>query len=418
MSCIYRRKYNATINGKRVKKQSKCWYVKYRDPDGVEHRAKGYPDKEATRQMGARLEKEAALASEGVVDRYKEHRKRPLLEHLEDFRQALLAKGDTVDHARQTKYRIETILTGCGFVLWSDMQASRLQKHLAGLHADDSGIGAQTYNYYLQAVKQFCRWMVQDGRAAESPIEHLKSINARVDRRRDRRSFEPDELKRLLKTTTEGPVRYGMTGYERYLLYRFAAETGLRANEIRGLTVLDFDFEQLRVTVKAGHSKRRREDTLPLRPDTAQLLKEFFADKLPTVKAFGGTYRRLTKRTADMLEADLTATEEKDQNGKTIGKAVPYLDEAGRYADFHSLRHTTGSLLAASGVHPKVAQTLMRHSDINLTMSKYTHTLTGQEAQAVESLPDLSLPDAQSQQARATGTWDGTADAVLGAGKN
>ncbi len=223
MSCIYRRKYNATINGKRVKKQSKCWYVKYRDPDGVEHRAKGYPDKEATRQMGARLEKEAALASEGVVDRYKEHRKRPLLEHLEDFRQALLAKGDTVDHARQTKYRIETILTGCGFVLWSDMQASRLQKHLAGLHADDSGIGAQTYNYYLQAVKQFCRWMVQDGRAAESPIEHLKSINARVDRRRDRRSFEPDELKRLLKAkglpqpVMFHDVRWGKTNKGRFV---------------------------------------------------------------------------------------------------------------------------------------------------------------------------------------------------------
>jgi len=62
----------------------------------------------------------------------------------------------------------------------------------------------------------------------------------------------------------------------------------------------------------------------------------------------------------------------------------------GRYVDFHSLRHTTGTLLAASGVHPKVAQTLMRHSDINLTLSLYTHTLTGQEVKAVESLPDFS----------------------------
>jgi hypothetical protein len=81
-----------------------------------------------------------------------------------------------------------------------------------------------------------------------------------------------------------------------------------------------------------------------------------------------------------------------------------YLDDAERYADFHSLRHTTGSLLAASGVHPKVAQSLMRHSDINLTMSKYTHTLTGQEAQAVNSLPDLSLTSAEAEKVAATGT--------------
>ena len=38
--------------------------------------------------------------------------------------------------------------------------------------------------------------------------------------------------------------------------------------------------------------------------------------------------------------------------------------------DFHSLRHTFGTLLAASGIHPKTAQQLMRHSDINLTMSR------------------------------------------------
>ncbi|MFC1676781.1 tyrosine-type recombinase/integrase [Planctomycetota bacterium] len=58
--------------------------------------------------------------------------------------------------------------------------------------------------------------------------------------------------------------------------------------------------------------------------------------------------------------------------------------------DFHSLRHTTGSLLAASGVHPKVAQSIMRHSDINLTVSIYTHLFRGQKSQAVESLPDFS----------------------------
>jgi len=76
--------------------------------------------------------------------------------------------------------------------------------------------------------------------------------------------------------------------------------------------------------------------------------------------------------------------------------------------DFHSLRHTCGSLLVASGVHPKVAQTIMRHSDINLTMSLYSHTYREQEADAVAKLPDLTPPDDQRQ--RATGTYNATAD--------
>ena len=53
-------------------------------------------------------------------------------------------------------------------------------------------------------------------------------------------------------------------------------------------------------------------------------------------------------------------------------------------------------------VHPKVAQSLMRHSDINLTMSRYNHVLIRQEPDAVAGLPDLSAPPAEA--ARDTGT--------------
>ena len=93
-----------------------------------------------------------------------------------------------------------------------------------------------------------------------------------------------------------------------------------------------------------------------------------------------------------MLRADLKAA------------GIPYRDESDRVVDFHSLRHTTGSLLAAAGVNPKVAQTILRHSDINLTMSRYTHVFRGQESEAVGKLPDLGKPSEKAEQARATGT--------------
>ena len=70
------------------------------------------------------------------------------------------------------------------------------------------------------------------------------------------------------------------------------------------------------------------------------------------------------------------------------------------------MRHTFGSLLAASGVHPKLAQELMRHSDINLTMSRYTHVFSGQEANAVAKLPDFSKRRPQANKATGTdGQW-------------
>ncbi len=187
-----------------------------------------------------------------------------------------------------------------------------------------------------------------------------------------------------------------MDGYERALLYRLTVETGLRRKELRSLKVSSFDFENNTVTVVAGYSKRRREDVLPLRDETAADLKAFFAGKTPGAKAFGGRYKQLTDKTSKMIEADLADA------------GILYTDDAGRYRDFHALRHTCGSWLAANGVHPKVAQAIMRHSDINLTMSRYTHIFRGQEAAAVAKLPDLTTPDRQSQ--KATGTDGKCAD--------
>jgi hypothetical protein len=69
-------------------------------------------------------------------------------------------------------------------------------------------------------------------------------------------------------------------------------------------------------------------------------------------------------------------------------------------------------LLAASGAHPKVVQSIMRHSDINMTMSRYTHIFSGQESDAVAGLPDLTLPSKESQKAVATGTDNKPIEAV------
>ena len=79
------------------------------------------------------------------------------------------------------------------------------------------------------------------------------------DEEHPRRALEIDELRRLLEVTKNGPTRFGMTGYERYLLYRLAAETGLRANELRSLKVCSFDFDKLTVSAAGAYTKNKRE---------------------------------------------------------------------------------------------------------------------------------------------------------------
>jgi integrase len=52
-------------------------------------------------------------------------------------------------------------------------------------------------------------------------------------------------------------------------------------------------------------------------------------------------------------------------------------------------RHTCGTLLAFLKVHPKVAQAILRHSRISMTMDVYTHVAGDSEREAVAMLAEL-----------------------------
>ena len=182
------------------------------------------------------------------------------------------------------------------------------------------------------------------------------------------------------------------------MLYRLAVETGLRAGELRSLTRSSFDLDgnPPTVTVAAAYSKRRREDTLPLRPELAKELHQFLVHMAPAVLVFKMPDRR---QTGLMFRADIKAA------------GITYCDDAGRASDFHSLRHTFISNLAAGGVHPKVAQALARHSTITLTMDRYTHSYHGEQTEALSVLPDLTIDDDRPD--KKTGTDDESSDPVL-----
>ena len=58
-------------------------------------------------------------------------------------------------------------------------------------------------------------------------------------------------------------------------------------------------------------------------------------------------------------------------------------DAGGLVMDFHGLRHSFITLMAQSGIHPKVAQSLARHSTITLTMDRYAHVRLFDQAEAL-----------------------------------
>ena len=144
--------------------------------------------------------------------------------------------------------------------------------------------------------------------------------------------------------------------------------------------------------VKAGYSKHRREDVQPITRELARALAEYTKGSEPDEPVFCNMPVR--DRIAKMLKKDLKAA------------GIPYVDAAGLFADFQAMRHTYITNLAKGGATPKEAMDLARHSDINLTMGRYSHTLVTDRAEALKALPTLTGDPGELDQQKATGTDD------------
>ena len=399
-----------SADGAKVILETKKWYIEYRDGNGSPRKAAGYTDKQATEQKAAQLERQAAHQETGLIDRFAEHRKRPLSEHIEEWHASLIARGNTAKHADQLKRRVEKIIEGSRSKRWTDIEASRIERFLGELRSE--GFGVQTCNFYIQGIKQFCRWMVQDGRAPDSPVAHLSRGNVRTDRRHDRRALETDELRLLIVAAKHGPDRGDVPGPERAVLYQVSAETGLRVGELRTLTwgCVDTESSPPTVTVKAAYSKHRREDVQPLADSTVATLSAWWTanDEPDADSPVFPNLKKWTK-TAKLIREDLEtartkwlerADDAEELEAREATKFLSYEDEDGKVADFHALRHTFITNLVRGNVQPQVAQKLARHSTITLTMDRYTHVVMQERADALHALPKLvaDQPDQSDQQ--------------------
>jgi integrase len=392
-------------------------------------------DKQTSKEMLRELEVNARKDTLGLGERFAQHRHRPLVEHLDDFRRYLLAEGDGRDHVEKTCSRIRTVLDGCGFEMIDDLQAPPVVEFLADLRQprphqplqqevytvkevagllgvklasihriakrgqlsctgrnrnkrfcrEDveallkdrcKGIGAQTSNYYLAAVKQFNAWLVRNERTDRKPLEHLTDLNVEVDLRRQRRPLPTDEFARFVAAGKAGQPFRGLDGTARAVLYTFAANTGLRASEIGSLLPCSFDLDARVpiVTVEAAYSKHRRQDQQPMRRDVAEMVRSYMVGRKPDIPLWPGTW---TVAAAEMVRHDLAAA------------GLPY-EVDGMVFDFHKLRHQFITNLVDAGGKPKDTQRLARHSTFSLTFDRYYSKKDITDvAEALDKLPAL-----------------------------
>lgn len=160
-----------------------------------------------------------------------------------------------------------------------------------------------------------------------------------------------------------------------------AFHTGMRMGEIYALKWTDIDFEQRFIMVQRAQSRAGSKVVLKT-TKTACGIRRIDVDEYFVSYLSGMKERSRSDFVFDPVEKsdypfrvpwNLSAHVKR----LCMMKGIPP-------RNFHALRHTHATILLAHGVHPKIVQERLGHSDIGITVMIYSHVLPTIQKEAVE----------------------------------
>ena len=166
--------------------------------------------------------------------------------------------------------------------------------------------------------------------------------------------------------------------------------TGMRQGELLGLQWRDIDFARSSVTVRRQLSEGGAGG-----PELAELKTEKSRRSIALPASAIESLRRHRERcSAEPMPTALLFTA--DRGGPIFKRNLlrrwfyPLLERAGLpRVRFHDLRHTHASLLLAEGVHPKVVQERLGHSQVSVTLDVYSHVAPSLQVEAAAKVEAL-----------------------------
>ncbi len=345
---------------------TRCYYLRYRINDMPVDRWKslGVTDFAVANKKAQQFIQEREREAAGIIEPklVRDAAQKPLLEHLNDYeadlvtrgragragRGARLLKARAVRLMKETGWKLAGQITANSFVIWRNAQTTT---------------AARTKNHYLQGMISFLNWMESVGRIKANPLKFVGKVDERGQKKRVRRAFTDEELRKLINGS--GP---------RGVIYFAAARTGLRQEELRQLVWSDvrLDVQIPLIIVREEMAKNKKTEPVYLVPEIAEALREHRPKNWsPTDNVFPNGIPR-----ASRLKAD----------AERIG--IAYRDEQSRYADFHALRYTWATFLRRNGVADIFAKKQMRHQHLRQT-DGYTDDTQLPIYDSIKNLPRL-----------------------------
>ena len=246
-------------------------------------------------------------------------------------------------------------------------------------------VSVNSTNNRLKVLRVALQQAWRDGKLEENPGKKVQSLK-KTKGGSQRRAFTIPELKALLKEASgewKGQILFGIY-------------TGQRLGDIAQLCWEDIDLEKKILSLSTQKTDRRQ--ILPLAPAVVLWLAEarsqpqekpngpLFPEAHASISRNGKVGTLSNQFYALMTKAGVVSprsNHDKRPDGK--GRSAPrQLSEL----SFHSLRHTTTSMMKNSGVSPAFVQEFVGH-DSKTVSQNYTHIELTSLQQAVDAMPDL-----------------------------
>lgn len=177
-----------------------------------------------------------------------------------------------------------------------------------------------------------------------------------------------------------------------YIPVMIALATGMRRGEVVALRWSDVDLDtgiirvcraavQVKGKVIFKETKTGRSRVVPLPPFAVRELKAHKKRQNEQRLLMGNRWQ----------ESGLVCTNEDGTPMKPewLSSDFWYFAHKRYGVSFHDLRHTHASILLQQGVHAKVVQERLGHTDIGMTLNTYSHLIGGMQETAVEALAIL-----------------------------
>lgn len=168
--------------------------------------------------------------------------------------------------------------------------------------------------------------------------------------------------------------------------------TGMRHGEVRGLRWQDIHFEEQYLSIRRTVGYIARYGYIEKEPKTAKgkrkiILPEFVIEQLQKHRMQQIEAKR--KAGNKWQEQDLVFCNRHGgfiNPNDTMGMFRKILAKAGLPLEtrIHDLRHSAATIFLSMGIHPKIVQELLGHSQISMTLDTYSHVLPSMQQEAMD----------------------------------